>query len=110
MFKIIDGKGFHITFPNGVMLSTQIGYGNYCENRDKIEFSPVYRFSETKQINHVSALPSMDSEIAIFDKDKNWITEKYLRSIGESEDMVIGYVDQEQWFKIFDWCRSYKHE
>jgi len=31
-FRITHNKGFHITFPNGLTLSTQFGGGNYCEN------------------------------------------------------------------------------
>ena len=44
MFKITDGKGFHITFKNGVTVSVQFGYGNY------------------------------DAEIAIWNKQGKWIT------------------------------------
>ncbi len=35
MFKITDGKGFHITFENGWTASVQFGSGNYCDNRDE---------------------------------------------------------------------------
>ena len=35
MFKITMGKGFHVKFENGVILSTQFGYGNYCDNNMK---------------------------------------------------------------------------
>lgn len=31
-FGITEGKGFHITFPNGWHLSVQFGGGNYCDN------------------------------------------------------------------------------
>lgn len=37
MFKITGNRGFHIMFPNGIILSTQFGYGNYCDNYDKNE-------------------------------------------------------------------------
>ena len=32
MFKITDGKGFHMTFANGWTVSVQWGAGNYCPN------------------------------------------------------------------------------
>lgn len=32
-FKITQGKGFHIEFKNGWVVSVQFGFGNYCENR-----------------------------------------------------------------------------
>jgi len=31
-FKIINGKGFYIEFPNHYIVSVQFGFGNYCEN------------------------------------------------------------------------------
>jgi hypothetical protein len=34
MFSITDNKGFQIKFANGLAVSVQFGYGNYCENRD----------------------------------------------------------------------------
>jgi hypothetical protein len=33
MFKVTDGKGFHITFANGWTVSVQWGMGNYCPNQ-----------------------------------------------------------------------------
>jgi hypothetical protein len=32
MFKITQGKGFHMTFANGWTVSVQWGSGNYCPN------------------------------------------------------------------------------
>lgn len=32
MFRITDGKGFHITFENGYTVSVQFGMWNYCDN------------------------------------------------------------------------------
>ena len=33
-FRITQGKGFDVAFPNGWTLSVQWGPFNYCENRD----------------------------------------------------------------------------
>jgi hypothetical protein len=33
---ITQGKGFHLAFENGVVLSVQIGGGNYCDNYDEL--------------------------------------------------------------------------
>lgn len=33
MIRITSGKGFKLTFENGVTISVQFGLGNYCENR-----------------------------------------------------------------------------
>ena len=34
MFSIMQGKGFSIKFPNGVVASVQWGTMNYCERQD----------------------------------------------------------------------------
>jgi hypothetical protein len=31
-FAILDGKGFHVSLPNGWTVSVQFGPGNYCEH------------------------------------------------------------------------------
>ena len=98
MFRITDGKGFHITFPNGVTLSTQFGGGNYCAN---------YDFKIGKE--HAQDMISPDAEIAIWDKDHKWITETMERELFPSEyyDSVMGRVNMDMWLKIFDWCRNW---
>ena len=96
MFRITSGKGFHITFPNGVTLSTQIGWGNYCSNYG---FKGSYEEMATK-----NSWESHDCEIAIWNKDGNWITNK----IVEDCDQVKGYIEIEEWLKIFDKCKRYK--
>jgi hypothetical protein len=95
MFRITDGKGFHITFPNGVTLSTQIGYENYCEN---------YKITEDfeKQINK-NDWESKDCEIAIWDKNR-WLTNKILNN----GDDVEGHVKIDRWLEIFEKCKNYK--
>jgi hypothetical protein len=34
-FCITSGRGFHITFPNGMTVSVQFGPYNYCPNREE---------------------------------------------------------------------------
>ena len=87
MFKITGGKGFHITFPNGLMLSTQFGYGNYCENEDNISLLT----------NRPEIVASDDVEIAVFDKDGLWVT-----------DDVMGHITINDWLKIYQWCVNQK--
>lgn len=38
MFSITDGKGFQMTFDNGVTLSVQFGPANYCEHHGSLDF------------------------------------------------------------------------
>jgi len=59
MFKIIDAKGFHITFDNGWTVSVQFGAGNYCDHYGSLEFGK-------------SAEPSTTAEIAAWDSVGKW--------------------------------------
>jgi hypothetical protein len=52
-----QNKGFTITFDNGVTVSVQFGYGNYCEKR----------FEKDSPFNHTSK----DAEVLAWDKDDN---------------------------------------
>ena len=49
--RITSGKGIHVEMGNGIVLSVQIGPGNYCDNRDE-PFSalrdPKYRLPESR--------------------------------------------------------------
>ncbi len=80
--KITDGKGFHLAFENGLTISVQFGYGNYCANKHK---SP-------KENRCTSA------EIAIFPtkniKGVDWLTNKFLpKSRGMD---VVGWVKPDE--------------
>ena len=109
MFRTIENKGFHIVFPNGICLSTQFGWGNYCGN-----YPDVKRVNEMEQLS----TESDDVEIAIWDineprqKDKrrDWLTSNMIKDLfpTDPEDDVMGYVTIDMWLKIFDWCRNYK--
>jgi hypothetical protein len=96
MFAITEAKGFHITFPNGLTLSTQFGGGNYCDNHD-IEIG-------VKMQN----LESQNVEIAIWDKEGTWLTRQAYeeKCNKEIDDDVEGYVEIEEWLEIVDWCRE----
>jgi hypothetical protein len=100
MFKITSGKGFLITFKNGVTLSTQIGYYNYCDNY----FSDDKSFDKIQELVNKNDWESKNCEIAIWDKDGNWLTDKIL-NIG---DDVCGYVELDEWLEILEKCKNYK--
>ena len=96
MFKITYGKGFHLTFPNGVTLSTQFGGGNYCENFN-------FEIGAERKKN----MQSRDAEIAIWNAKAEWITGRMQKDLFSTEDAdsVMGHIDMETWLKIVDWCR-----
>lgn len=73
MFKITDGKGFHITFANGWTASVQWGVNNNCENN--LVFSHptglcIHRWA--KENPDAGAKGSKTAEIMAWDKDGNW--------------------------------------
>jgi len=37
MVKITESKGFHMSFENGLTISVQFGWGNYCSNRNSLK-------------------------------------------------------------------------
>lgn len=75
MFKITQGKGFHITFDNGWTASVQWGMRNYCQN---------YAYDPPRSDAEVGVSGSKTAEIAAWDKDGNWYN--------FGDDQVKGYV------------------
>ena len=96
-FRTCDKKGFHITFPNGVTLSTQFGPANYGDNYNASLITP----EKENQYGY----RSYEVETAAWIGEK-WITDEYRPDSGG----VIGYLDIDEWLKFFDWCRNYKVE
>ena len=96
MFEICNNKGFLVTFPNGITLSTQFGGGDFCMNFD----DPVENYTEGKQ--------SVDAEIAVVDKEGNWRTREVMTLSGEIEplDNVVGHVTVDLWCRVVDACRK----
>jgi len=104
MISITQGKGFHLTFENGLTISVQIGAGNYCANYDEQigNFPRVIHHSTTTQVLDVS---SPNAEIAIWDKEGTFITAKFI-----GEDMVIGYLSADEIAGLIDKVRKYKQK
>ena len=65
MFKITQGKGFHITFENGLTLSTQIGPKNHCSN-----------YNSSNYLSVLKTVESFDCEIAVWDENSEWFTKE----------------------------------
>ena len=92
MFRIMSNKGFHITFPNGITLSTQIGGGNYCDNYD----FPIGKESQER------GMESTTCELAIWDKKDAWITEQMCKEVFGKRDgnSVMVYVEFVKCLKV----------
>lgn len=93
MFKITMGKGFHMTFDNGLTISVQFGFGNYCENRNKFDL-----------INSKVDIQCEDCEIAVWDKHGDFITNLFIDCHG---DDVRGYLSTDQVADIIHKVKNY---
>lgn len=83
MFKITEGRGFHITFANGYTISVQFGIGNYCTNRHD-------RNAQLQQAD--CNLQCENAEVAAYAQNGNW----YRPTCLNSGDDVAGYVTPDQ--------------
>ena len=111
-FKVTGGKGFHLTFENGVTISTQFGGGNYCDNHDY----PIVEmpYSTEGQIKLEAKTPVCpNAEIMIWLEGSESITQEIVKKVlGEDagEDTVAGYIGIDDWTKIIAYLREYKPE
>jgi hypothetical protein len=95
-FKITGGKGFHITFKNGVTVSVQFGGGNYCDYYD----DEISREAFKKQ----GSEGSYEAEIAIFNKG-GFITQEFE---GKDNGGVMGWVDVDKVLEALNWANKYR--
>lgn len=80
MFKSGYNKGFQMTFKNGITISVQWGYGNYCSRKS---FRKTALHDMENKVNE-----SPDAEIMIWDADDKEFNFVY--------DGVKGYVDADE--------------
>lgn len=99
MFKITGCKGFHMEFENGITVSVQFGYGNYCDNYDSIG-----DMGNEKEVQ----IQSNTAEVAIWDNNNKWITSEAPHSI--AEDDVIGRLTTQEVLDILNWASKYGEE
>jgi hypothetical protein len=88
-FNITYGKGFQIRFQNGYMISVQFGATNYISNRSFFDFG-------------VPSGGSVDCEVAIFDKNDNYVRHPNWKH----GDNVKGWVSPEEMLELMNWCAS----
>lgn len=101
MFRITAGKGFHMEFSNGIVISVQFGAGNYCENRSNYDTYPFVRTTDGE-------LECKNAEIAIWTADGKWITRQAEKEItGEmGHDDVLGYLITDSVARYIAWCQK----
>jgi hypothetical protein len=101
MFKITMGKGFQMTFNNGLTISVQIGAGNYCDNRCNSIFE------ESKRSCGEYIIQSSNAEIAIWDSTGKWITGEFT---DKGDGSVVGWLNVEEVFEIMEKVKNYNIE
>lgn len=87
-FSITGGRGFQITFPNGVILSTQFGAGNYSEN-----YHGPFDFNKNDWA-------SDDAEIAIIGPKGQWLTKEFK----DDNDDVLPRQKFDDWLAAFNFA------
>lgn len=110
-FSIFQGKGFHITFDNGVKVSVQFGPYNYCGHHNVIIESLHEDILKMAMVSNdepkkCDKWTSQDAEIAIIGKNNEWLTRKWR----DEGDDVIGYVTPDDVLEALTWAKNYKGE
>ena len=100
MIKIIRGKGFHLTFENGLTISVQIGYGNYCENYN---LDNAITMSETTP----RKIECKNAEVAIWNANGGWLTKDFIKNL---DDDVVGYVEADEIAELIYKVKNHKEE
>ncbi len=94
MLRVNDGKGFAVTFANGVTVSVQFGAGNYCAAQGGLIGG------ERQKDLHAS----QDAEVAIFrERQDGWLT----REFEDRGDDVLGWCDAETILRALNWAAAY---
>lgn len=92
-YPVAKAKGFHLTCANGITVSVQFGYGNYCGNRD---------VRDDDRPEH-----SYDAEVAVWDRDGKWLIPDDVAGYVSADEVaeVIGYAQAltagEPWVYVF---------
>lgn len=89
---IVEARGFHITFDNGLTVSVQFGTGNYCASRANSDWS--MRTSEERDFPNLDVMEADTAEVAVWDEEGTWATYDLWRHFyGEDLcDDVVGWV------------------
>ena len=94
-FCITRGKGFQVTYENGITVSVQWGPGNYGDNR-----------ADSRTPMEEPFYSSELAEVAIWEEAGHYITGEvwqriYKRKLG---DIVVGWLSAEKVTRILNYC------
>ena len=86
MFKSTRNKGFQMTFKNGITISVQFGFMNYCSRKNEYPYDSTKLEEQDEMRQHI--IESNTAEIAIWDKNGTWFD--------FGDDTVKGHVDTDE--------------
>ena len=98
-FRITDGKGFAIKFPNGWSISVQFGCGNYCDNYDhpRDDYRAANRECGEKG--------SRNAECAVFDPSNEMVKlPAFMFDDPEYADIVSNRSTSAQVLQLMNWA------
>ena len=96
-FGVYVNGCFHITFENGVTVSTTIGIGTYSGNKTK---QGNYAY-----LKYQHEITSNSAEIAIWDKNGDYLTDKWSKENGHD---VAGWQSPKKLLSALDWASKYQ--
>jgi hypothetical protein len=105
MFKITLGKGFQLTFADGVTASVQWGPANYCERKNAAFMSPAVAAKN-------QSWSSVNAEVAAWQGTREtWITKKVFATLGQQiDDEVKGWMDVSAVMAFLNACAAMPKE
>jgi len=91
-----------MTFSNGLTLSVQFGFGNYCGNYNKpgLVQNMLDVLTETDKLQSCR-----DAEIAVLDQNGNWYTSDIIEEL--EDDDVVGYITPDRLAEIIPLVKNY---
>lgn len=100
MLRITDNKGFQLSFKNGLTVSVQFGYGNYCSNKKETQHSKT----DCRCNNAEVAVFRTHPDDTVIDSSQ-WMTHKFFPKI---DDDVVGWLNTDEIATLIRRVKIYK--
>jgi len=97
MFKDVQGKGFSLTFQNGLTIYVWFGYGNFCQNN-------MMHYNRNVNLANYE-LKSKDAEIAVWDESERCF--KTDTFIDCENNTVKGYLSADEVADLINKVKNY---
>ncbi len=98
MFKIIEGRGFHITFKNGYTVSVQFGPNSYCDHyNSSYTDSNLYKYASDEECGKIG---STTADCAVI------VDDVLIETTLFDGDTVKGWMTPKEVLKLLNWAES----